>query len=40
VTIVGEVPYPGLPSGTVVRQSPQAGFQMALGDPITLEVSR
>ncbi|NQW03631.1 MAG: PASTA domain-containing protein [Acidobacteria bacterium] len=40
VTIVAEVPYPGLPSGTVVRQSPQAGFQMALGDPITLEVSR
>jgi beta-lactam-binding protein with PASTA domain len=40
VTIVGEVPYPGVPAGTVVRQSPQAGFQMALGDPITLEVSR
>ena len=40
VTILGEVPYPGLPAGTVVRQSPQAGFQMALGDPITLEVSR
>ena len=40
VTIIGEVPYPGLPAGTVVRQSPQAGFQMALGDPITLEVSR
>ncbi len=40
VTIVAEVPYPGLPPGTVVRQSPQAGFQMALGDPITLEVSR
>lgn len=40
VTIVAEVPYPGLPAGTVVRQSPQAGFQMALGDPITLEVSR
>lgn len=40
VTIVGEVPYPGLPSGTVVKQSPQAGFQLAPGDPITLEVSR
>ena len=40
VTIVGEVPYPGLPPGTVVRQSPQAGFQMAPGDPITLEISR
>lgn len=40
VTIVGEVPYPGLPSGTVVRQTPQAGFQLAPGDPITLEISR
>lgn len=40
VTIVGEVPYPGLPPGTVVRQSPQAGFQLAPGDPITLEISR
>ncbi|HQX81113.1 MAG TPA: PASTA domain-containing protein [Vicinamibacterales bacterium] len=40
VTIVGEVPYPDLPSGTVVRQSPQAGFQLAPGDPITLEISR
>lgn len=40
VTILGEVPYPGLPPGTVVRQTPQAGFQIAPGDPITLEVSR
>lgn len=40
VSIVGEVPYPGLPPGTVVRQSPQAGFQLAPGDPITLEISR
>jgi len=40
VTILGEVPYPDLPSGTVVRQSPQAGFQLAPGDPITLEISR
>jgi beta-lactam-binding protein with PASTA domain len=40
VSIVGEVPYPGLPAGTVVRQSPQAGFQLAPGDPITLEISR
>lgn len=40
VTILGEVPYPGLPAGIVVRQSPQAGFQIAPGDPITLEVSR
>lgn len=40
VSIVGEVPYPGLPAGTVVRQTPQAGFQLAPGDPITLEISR
>jgi beta-lactam-binding protein with PASTA domain len=40
VTILGEVPYPGVPPGTVVRQSPQAGFQIAPGDPITIEVSR
>lgn len=40
VTILGEVPYPGLPPGTVVRQTPQAGYQIAPGDPITLEVSR
>jgi serine/threonine-protein kinase len=40
ITIVGEVLYPDLPAGTVVRQSPQAGFQLAPGDPITLEISR
>jgi len=40
VTILGEVPYPGLPPGTVIRQTPQAGYQIAPGDPITLEVSR
>lgn len=40
VTILGEVPYPGLPSGIVVRQSPAAGFQIAPGDPISLEISR
>lgn len=40
VTILGEVPYPGLPPGTVIRQTPQAGFQIAPGDPITLEISR
>jgi eukaryotic-like serine/threonine-protein kinase len=40
VTILGEVPYPGLPPGTVIRQTPQAGYQIAPGDPITLEISR
>ena len=40
VTIVGELPYPGVPAGIVLRQSPPAGFQIAAGDPISLEVSR
>jgi beta-lactam-binding protein with PASTA domain len=33
-------PYPGIPSGIVLRQNPQAGFQIAPGEPISLEVSR
>lgn len=40
VTVVGDHPYPGLPAGTVLRQSPQAGFQIAPGEAISLEVSR
>jgi serine/threonine-protein kinase len=40
VTIVGELPYPGVPPGTVLRQFPSAGFQIAAGDPISLEVSQ
>lgn len=40
VTIVGELPYPGVPAGIVLRQFPSAGFQIATGDPISLEVSR
>lgn len=40
VTIVGELPYPGVPAGIVLRQFPSAGFQIAAGDPISLEVSR
>ena len=40
VTVVGEHPYPRLPPGIVLRQSPQAGFQIAPGEPISLEVSR
>ncbi len=39
-TITGEVPYPGIPARTVVRQSPQAGFRIAPGEIISLEVSR
>lgn len=40
VTIVGELPYPGVPAGIVLRQFPSAGFQIASGEPISLEVSR
>jgi serine/threonine-protein kinase len=40
VTVGADVPYPGLPPGVVVRQTPQAGFQIALGDPVVLEFSR
>lgn len=40
VTIVGELPYPGIPPGIVLRQFPSAGFQIGAGDPISLEVSR
>jgi eukaryotic-like serine/threonine-protein kinase len=40
VTLVGEHPYPGVPPGIVLRQRPQGGFQVAPGDPISLEVSR
>jgi eukaryotic-like serine/threonine-protein kinase len=40
VTIVASVPYPGVPPGIVVRQTPQAGFQIGSGESISLEVSR
>jgi beta-lactam-binding protein with PASTA domain len=40
VTVSGEVPYPGIPPGIVVRQTPQAGFQIGYGDAVVLEVSR
>ena len=39
-TVVGEHPYPGVAAGIVLRQSPQAGFQIAPGEPISIEVSR
>jgi eukaryotic-like serine/threonine-protein kinase len=39
-TVVGDHPYPGVPAGIVLRQNPQAGFQIAPGEPISLEVSR
>jgi serine/threonine-protein kinase len=40
VAVVGDHPYPGVPSGIILRQNPQAGFQIAPGEPISLEVSR
>ncbi len=40
VAMVGDHPYPGVPAGVVLRQNPQAGFQIAPGEPISLEVSR
>ena len=40
VSLVGDHPYPGVPAGIVLRQSPQGGFQVSPGDPISLEVSR
>ena len=40
VTVVGDHPYPGVPPGIVLRQFPRAGFQIAHGEAISLEVSR
>ena len=40
VAVVSRQPYPGVPPGVVLRQYPQAGFQIAPGEPISLEVSR
>ncbi|HEY3884408.1 MAG TPA: PASTA domain-containing protein [Vicinamibacterales bacterium] len=40
VSVVGDRPYPGVPAGIVLRQSPQGGFEVAPSDPISLEVSR
>lgn len=40
VTVGAEVPYPGLPAGVVLRQTPQAGFQVSYGETVVLEVSR
>jgi len=40
VAVVGSTPYPGVAAGIVIRQSPQGGFQVTPGEPISLEVSR
>jgi eukaryotic-like serine/threonine-protein kinase len=38
--VVGSNPYPGVAAGVVIRQNPQAGFQIGPGEPVSLEVSR
>jgi beta-lactam-binding protein with PASTA domain len=40
VAVVGDHPYPGVPAGIVLRQSPQGGFQISPGETISLEISR
>ena len=40
VGVAAEVAYPGLPPGFVVKQTPQAGYQVRFGEAITLEVTR
>jgi eukaryotic-like serine/threonine-protein kinase len=40
VAVVGNQPYPGVPAGIVIRQTPAGGFQIAPGEAIALEVSR
>jgi eukaryotic-like serine/threonine-protein kinase len=40
VAVVAQNPYPGVPPGVVIRQSPQGGFQVTASDTISLEVSR
>ncbi len=40
VAVVASNPYPGVAAGVVLRQSPQGGFQISPGEPISLEVSR
>jgi beta-lactam-binding protein with PASTA domain len=38
--VVAATPYPGVAAGIVLRQNPQAGFQIEPGEPISLEVSK
>jgi beta-lactam-binding protein with PASTA domain len=40
VAVVGTQPYPGVPAGIVIRQTPAGGFQVAPGEAMALEVSR
>jgi beta-lactam-binding protein with PASTA domain len=40
VAVVGTTPYAGVQPGIVLRQNPRAGFQIAPGEPISIEVSQ
>jgi len=40
VTTTGEATYPGVPPGLIIRQTPQAGYQITPADLISVEVSR
>ena len=40
VAVVSFNPYPGVAAGIVIHQSPQGGFRIAPGEPVSLEVSR
>jgi len=40
VAVVSSHPYPGVPAGVVIKQTPVGGFQIAPGEAISLEVSR
>jgi serine/threonine-protein kinase len=40
ITVVDDHLYPGVPTGIILRQSPEAGFQIAPGESISLEVSQ
>jgi serine/threonine-protein kinase len=40
VTLASDHPYPGVPAGIVIRQTPAGGFQVAAGEAISIEVSR
>jgi beta-lactam-binding protein with PASTA domain len=40
LAVVGSTPYPGVPPGMIVRQSPPAGFQIGPDEPISIEISR
>ena len=39
VSIVGTQQTPGVPPGTIIRQRPVGGFQVAPSDTVSLEVS-